>query len=86
MPYVETTEVILTHWHVVNNTYQQNPRVLYKFVPNKLFGQLLDILPGNFVFLETFDPEFLYIEAWFTDQNSSSLELKDKINIALVIN
>ena len=81
MPCLETTEVILIHWNVVNNAYQQNPRVLYTFVSNKLFGQLLDILPENFVFLETFDSQFLYIEAWFTDQNYNSLEIEDKINI-----
>ena len=86
MPCLETTEVILIHWNVVNNAYQQNPRVLYTFVSNKLFGQLLDILPENFVFLETFDSQFLYIEAWFTDQNYNSLEIEDKINITLVIN
>ena len=38
-----------------------------------------------FYFLETFNSEFLYIEVWFTDQNSKSLEIEDKINIALVI-
>ena len=86
MPCLETTEVILIHWNVVNNAYQQNPRVLYTFVSNKLFDQLLDILPENFVFLETFDSQFLYIEAWFTDQNYNSLEIEDKINITLVIN
>ena len=86
MPCLETTEVILIHWNVVNNAYQQNPRVLYTFVSNKLFGQLLDILPENFVFLETFDSQFLYIEAWFTDQNYNSLEIEDKISITLVIN
>ena len=59
---------------------------MYTFVSNKLFGQLLDILPENFVFLETFDSQFLYIEAWFTDQNYNSLEIEDKINITLVIN
>ena len=61
-------------------------RILYTFVPNKLFGQLLDISHGNFIFLKTFDSEFLYIEVWFTDQNSNPLEIEDKIDITLVIN
>ena len=30
--------------------------------------------------------EFSYIEAWFTDQNSKSLEIQNKKNITLVIN
>ena len=56
------------------------------FVPNKLFGQFLDISPKNFIFLKTFNSEFSYIEIWFTDQNSKLLQIEDKINIALVIN
>ena len=60
--------------------------MLYTFVPNKSFGQLLDISPENFIFLKTFDSEFSYIEEWVTDQNSNPLEIEDKINIILVIN
>ena len=82
----EITEIILVHCNVVNNSYQQNSRVLCTFVPNKLFGQLLDISPKNFIFLKTFNSEFSYIEVWFTDQSSKTLEIEDKINIALVIN
>ena len=39
----EITEVILIHCNVVYNNYQQDSRVLYTFVPNNTFGQLLDI-------------------------------------------
>ena len=60
--------------------------MLYTFVPNKSFGQLLDISPENFIFLKTFDSEFSYIEEWVTDQNSNPLEIEDKINIIIVIN
>ena len=69
------------HCNAVNNSYKQNSRVLYTFVPNKSFGQLLDISPQNFVFLETFDSEFLYIEVWFKDQNSNPVEIEVKISI-----
>ena len=44
-PYLEITEVVLVHCNVVNNSYQKNSRVLYTFVPNKSFDQLLDISP-----------------------------------------
>ena len=37
------------------------------------------------MFLKTFNSEFLYIEVWFTDQNSKPLEIEDKINMTLVI-
>ena len=79
-------EVVLIHCNVVNNSYQQKSRALYTFVPNKSFGQLLDISPKKFIFLKTFDSEFLYIEVWFTDQNSNPLEIEDKRNVTLVIN
>ena len=55
------------------------------FVINRL-GQLLEISPENFIFLKSFDSEFSYIEVWFIDQSSNSLEIKGKINIILVIN
>ena len=86
VPYLEIAEVILIHCNVVNNSHQQNSRILYTFVLNKLFGQLLDISHKSFIFLKTFDSEFSYIEVWFTDQNSNPLEIEDKINITLVIN
>ena len=86
MSYLEITKVVLIHCNVVNNSYQQNSRNLYTFIPNKSFGQLLDIPPENFLFFKTFDSEFSYIEVWFTDQNSNPLEIEDKINITLVIN
>ena len=41
VPYIEITEVVLVHWDIVNNNYQQDSRVLYTFVPNKPFGSLL---------------------------------------------
>ena len=86
VPYLEVTEVVLIHCNIVNNSYQQNSRILYTFVLNKSFGQLLDISLENFIFLKTFDSEFSYIEVWLTDQNSNPLEIEDKINITLVIN
>ena len=56
-------------------------QVLHTFVRNKSFGQLLGISPKNFIFLKAFDSEFLYVEVWFTDQDSKPLEIEDKINI-----
>ena len=84
LPHLEITEVIVVRCNTVNNDCQQDSRVLYTFVPNKLFGQLLDISPKNFIFLKTFNSEFSYTEVWFTDQNSKSLEIADKMNITLV--
>ena len=50
VPYVEINEVVLLHCNIVNNDYQQDPRVLYTFVPNKPFGRLLEISPTNHTF------------------------------------
>ena len=46
---LEMTEVVLVHWKIFNNDYQQDLRVLYTFIPNKLFAQLLDISPNPFI-------------------------------------
>ena len=51
VPYLEITEVVLIHYNVVNDSYQQNSRVLYTFVPNKSLNLLLHISPNNFIFL-----------------------------------
>ena len=40
---LEITEVVLIHCNIVNNNYQKYSRASYTFVPNKAFGQLLDI-------------------------------------------
>ena len=58
VPRLEIAEVVLINCNVVNNSYQQNSRGLYVFVPNKSFSQLLNISPGNFIFLKTFNLEF----------------------------
>ena len=84
MPQLEITEVVLVHYNIVNNDFEQDARVLYTFVPNKPFSQLLDISPTNFIFFRTFNSEFLSIETWFTNQNSKPLEIEDKISITLV--
>ena len=47
VPHLGFTEVIRVHCHNVNNYYQHDSRVLYTFVSDKLFGQLLNILPKN---------------------------------------
>ena len=65
---LEISEVLLVHNNIVNNTYQQDSRLLHIFKLRKSFGLLLEISTTYFMFLKTFDLEFLYIEVWFTDQ------------------
>ena len=70
MPRLEIIKVVLIHCNIVNNNFQQDTRALYTFVPNKSFGQLLDISPKKFILWKTFNTEFSYVEEWFTDRNS----------------
>ena len=85
VPHLEIVELVLIHYNIVNNNYQQNSRILYTFVPNKPFGSLLEISPPNHIFLKTFNSEFQEIKVWFTDQNSRPLEVEDKINLTLIV-
>ena len=68
------------------NSYQQASRVLFSFVPNKQYGQLISISPNSLIFLKSMNTEFSEIEIWFTDQNNNSLEIEDNVNIYLIIN
>ena len=72
VPRLENVEVVLVHCNLVNNSYQQASRVLFTFVPNKQYGQLISISPNSLIFLKTMNTEFLEIEIWFTDQNNNS--------------
>ena len=83
---LENVEVVLVHYNLVNNSYEQASRVLFTFVPNKKYGQLISILPHSLVFLKTMNTEFSEIQVWFTDQNNNSLEIEDNVNISLIIN
>ena len=85
MPKVESVKVVLGHWNLVNNNYQQTLKVLFTFVPNKQFGQLINIAPHSLTILGTTNTEFLFIEVWFTDQNSQPLEIEDNINLKQII-
>ena len=50
VPKLEDVEVVLVHCNLVNNAYQQHSRVLFTFVPNKQYGQLISISPHSLVF------------------------------------
>ena len=83
VPHLEVVELVLVHYNLVNNDYQQDSRKLYTFVPNKPFGSLFEISATNHIFLKTFNSEFQEIKIWFTDQASKPLEVEDKINFKL---
>ena len=50
VPRLENVEVIFVHCNLVNDSYQQYSRVLFTFVPNKKYGQLISISPHSLIF------------------------------------
>ena len=62
VPRLENVEVVLVHCNLVNNSCQQASRVLFAFVPNKQYGQLISVSPNSLIFLKTMNTEFSEIE------------------------
>ena len=85
VPKLESVEIVLMHFNSINKNYQQAFKVLFTFVPNKQFGQLISISPDPLTMLNTTNTDILSIEVWVTDQNSKSLEIKDNFNMTLKI-
>ena len=84
VPRLEIFEVVLVHCNLVNNSYQQVSKVLFTFVPNKQFGQLITITSHSPTMLKTTNAEFSFIEIWFTDQNNRPLEIEDNVNTLII--
>ena len=85
VPKLESVDLVLVHCNVVNNNYQQASKVLFTFVPNKKYGQLITVSPETLIMLKTVNIEFSLIEIWFTDQDNGPLEIEDSGNISLII-
>ena len=43
VPKIESVQIVLVHCNLVKNDYQHTSTVLFTFVPNKEFGQLMNI-------------------------------------------
>ena len=50
VPKLESVEV---HCNLVKNDYQETSKVLFTFVPNKQFGQLINISPHSLTLMNT---------------------------------
>ena len=90
VPSLEVVEVVLVRCNLVqlnlvDNQYQQKSEVLYNFMPGKSYVYLLNVKPSNLVFLKTYNTEFDDIVITFTDKNSKSLEIEDKVNLTMLI-
>ena len=60
-------------------------KVLFTFVSNKQFEQLINISPYSLTMINTINTQFSFVEVWFTDQASKALGIKDNVNLTLII-
>ena len=85
VPKLESVEVVLVYCNLVKSDYQHTSKVLFSFVPNKQFGQLINISPHSLMMMNTVNAEFSFAKVWFTDQVSKVLEIEDNANLTLII-
>ena len=85
VPKLESVEVVLVYCNLVKSDYQHTSKVLFTFVPNKQFGQLINISPHSLTMMNTVNTEFSFAEVWSTDQASKALEIEDNVNLRLII-
>ena len=85
VPKLESAEVVLVHCNLVKNDYQHTSKKLFTFVSNKQFGQLINISPHSLTIMNTVNIEFYSVEVWFTDKASKTIEIKDNVNLTLII-
>ena len=85
VPKLESVEIVFVHCNLVHNDYQHLSKVLFNFIPNKQFGQLINISPNTLTMMNTVNTEFSFVEVWFTDQASKALEIEDNVNLTLII-
>ena len=55
-------------------------KVLFPFVRNKEFGQLINISPYTLTMMNTVNTK-----VWFADQASKALEIENNVNLTLII-
>ena len=65
VPKLESIEVVLVHCDLVKNDYQHSSKVLFSFVPNKQFGQLINISPHSLTMVNTVNIEYSFVKVWF---------------------
>ena len=85
VPKLESVDLVLVHCNVVNNNYQQASKVLFTFVPNEKYDQLITVSPETLIMLKTVKTEISFIEISFTDQDNRPLEIEDSVNISLIV-
>ena len=85
IPELDQVDSVLLQCNIVQNDYLQNSKLLYEFVPGKTFGKLISVKRTVLIQCKTRDSIFDYIKIWLTDQDNKSLQIQDKVSVALVI-
>ena len=62
VPKLEKVDLVLIHCNLVHNDYQKASRVLFTFVPNKSYGQLMTTVTHPLIMLKTVNTEFTFVE------------------------
>ena len=62
VPKLKSVEVVLVHCNLFKNDYQHTSKVLFTFLPNKEFGQLINISPHSLTRMNTVYTEFSYVK------------------------
>ena len=57
VPKLESLEVVLVQCNLVKNGYQHSLKSLFSFVPNKQFGQLINISQQSLIMMNTVNTE-----------------------------
>ena len=77
VPKLESVEAVLVHCNLVKNDYQHTSKVLFTFVSNKQFGQLINISPHSLTMMNAVNTEFFLLK--FGLQIKLVKHLKSKI-------
>ena len=76
VPKLESAEVVLVHCNLVKNDYQHTSKVLFSFVPNKQFGQLINISPNSLTMMNAVNTEFSFLKFGLQIKLVKHLKLK----------
>ena len=59
VPKLESVDIVLVHCNLIKINYQHSSKVSFSFVPNKQFGQLINISPNM---MNRVNTEFYFVE------------------------
>ena len=62
VPNLESVKVVFVHCNLVKNDYGHTSNILFSFVPNKQFGQLINISPHSLTIMNTANAEFFLLK------------------------